>query len=232
LADAIAEEDEMSVRRLSLIATGLILAAPMWGKSKEEKTLPTYVLTAHTVAVMVDPGAGVDAADPRANQVAQKDVETALTNWGRYFTVMGPEEADLVIVIRKGTGRLANETITDPRQNNRAGVINPTDNGVQIGAQHGQPSPVGVGLPDASQDGGSGVRQIPMPPQGSQPQLEVGSPDDSFAVFQGRRSDPMQSPPIWRKDEKDGLRSHNVPVVDEFRKAVAEADKAAAAKKP
>ena len=132
----------MSVRRLSLIATGLVLAAPLWGKSKEEKTLPTYVLTAHTVAVLVDPQAGIDIEDPRANQIAQKDVETALANWGRYEMVMRPEAADLVIVIRKGHSRLVDETIPDARQNNRAGVINPTDNGIQIGAQHGPPTNV------------------------------------------------------------------------------------------
>ena len=95
LAGAIAEEDEMGVRRLSLIGIVLILSAPLWGKSKEEKTLPVYVLTARTVAVIVDPQAGVDAEDPRANQVAQKDVETALANWGRFEMVMRPELADL-----------------------------------------------------------------------------------------------------------------------------------------
>ena len=103
----------MSVRRLSLSATGLVLTAPLWGKSKEEKTLPTYVLTAHTVAVMVDPQAGIDVEDPRANQIAQKDVETALANWGRYEMVMRPEAADLVIVIRKGHSRLVDGD--DPR---------------------------------------------------------------------------------------------------------------------
>lgn len=220
----------MSVRRLSLIATALVLAAPMWGKSKEEKTLPIYVLTAHTVAVMIDPQAGIDAEDPRANQIAQKDVETALANWGRYEMVMRPEAADLVIVIRKGHSRLVDETIPDARQNNRAGVINPTDNGVQIGAQHGQPTNVG-GFPGDVQ-GGPGTNQVARPQQGSPSQMEIGGAEDSFVVYQGKRSDPMDGPAAWRKEEKDGLHSHDVPVMAEFRKAVAAADKAAAAKKP
>ena len=76
--------------------------------------------------------------DPRANQVAQKDVETALTNWGRFEMVMRPEVADLVIVVRKGHGRLVDETIPDSRQNSRAGVINPTNNGIRLGLSMGR----------------------------------------------------------------------------------------------
>jgi hypothetical protein len=227
LADAIAEEDEMSIRRLSLIAAALVLAAPVWGKSKEEKTLPTYVLMAHRVVVMVDPQAGIDVEEPRANQIAQKDVETALANWGRYEIVMGQEAADLVIVIRKGHERLVDDTIPDPRQNNRAGVINPTDNGIQIGAQHGPPPNAG-GVPGSLPS----ATQPQMPQQGPQPQLEVGGKEDSFAVYQGGRVDPTDGPVVWRKEEKDGLHSHDVPLMAEFRKAVAAADKAAATKKP
>jgi hypothetical protein len=223
----------MSVRRPSLIGLALILTAPLWGKNKEEKTLPIYVLTARTVAVIVDPQAGVDVEDPRANQVAQKDVETAVANWGRFEMVMRPEAADLVIVVRKGHGRLVNETIPDSRQNNRAGVINPTDNGLQVGVQHdGAPPNVGS-MPGSTpnEQPASGTTQIRIPQQQG-PQMELGGMEDSFAVYQGGRSGSMLGPPAWRKDEKDGLRSHKVPVVDEFRKAVAEADKAAAAKKP
>lgn len=222
----------MSVRRLSLITMALVLSAPMWGKSKEEKALPIYVLTAHTVAVIVDPQAGVDVEDPRANQVAQKDVETALANWGRFEMVMRPEVADLVIVVRKGHGRLVDETIPDSRQNSRAGVINPTNNGIQVGAEHGPPpNPGSVSGNGPDESPAPSVTQIPMPQQQG-PQMEMGGVEDSFAVYEGGRSGSMLGPPAWRKDEKDGLRSHNVPVVDEFRKAVAEADKAAAAKKP
>jgi hypothetical protein len=206
---------------VTLFAASLVLVVPMLAKSKDEKILPAYVLTAHTVAVIVDPQAGIDVEDPRANQVAQKDVETAFANWGRFEIVMRPEVADLVIVIRRGHGRLVDDTIPDSRQNNRPGVINPTENGAQIGAQHGQPN--GGGFPGATQG---------MPQQNPQPQLEVGGVEDSFTVYQGGRSDPTDSPAAWRRDEKDGLHSHDVPAVEEFRKAVAAADKAAAAKKP
>lgn len=227
----------MSVRRVSLLAVGLVMAVPVFSvlaKSKsEQKILPVYVVTAHTVAVIVDPGAGVDPEDPWANQVAQKDVETALVNWGRYMPMMSPQEADLVIVVRKGHGRLVNETINDPRQNNRAGVINPTANGVQVGVQHGHnPDGSVPGQASSTDDPPPGGQSTRMPPGGGT-QTETGSVVDSFSVYQGHRSDPMDWAPAWRRDVKNGLHSHDVPVVDEFRKVVAEADKAvAASKKP
>ena len=56
--------------------------------------------------------------------------------------------------------------------------------------------------------------------------------EDSFVVYQGKQSDPTDGPVAWRGEKKDGLHSHDVPVMAEFRKAVAAADKAAGAKKP
>jgi hypothetical protein len=52
-------------------------------------------------------------------------------------------------------------------------------------------------------------------------------------VFDGTVAKPLDGVPGWRYMAKDGLRPHGVPAVDEFRKAVAAAEKAAAAaKKP
>jgi hypothetical protein len=220
-------------RHLSMVVTvGLLAAAPVLAKSKD-KTLPPYILQARTVAVVIDPDAGIDPEDPRANQVAQKDVETALLNWGRFQPVISPAEADMIIVIRKGHGRLADATISDPRQNNRAGVINPTDNGIGVGAQRGQQPGLG---------GNDGVRypQGGNPPSGAaspqpstpSPRLEVGGGDDWFMVYEGKVAKPLNGSPGWKYMAPDGLRPHHVPAVEEFKKAVAAAEKAAAAKKP
>jgi hypothetical protein len=144
--------------------------------------------------------------------------------------VMRPEVADLVIVIRKGHKRLVDDTIPDARQNNRAGVINPTDNGIQVGAQQGRPPNVG-GMPGDSQSD-PGTSQMGRPQQGPPSQMEIGGVEDSFVVYEGKRSSPTDGPVAWRKEEKDGLHSHDVPVMAEFRKAVAAAEKAAATKHP
>jgi hypothetical protein len=198
-----------------LLVVAGALAKGALAKNKNDKVLPDYILRAHTVAVMIDPNAGVSVDDPQANVVAQKDVETALANWGRFMPVVSAQGADLIIVIRKGHGRMVDDTISVPPQdNNRPGVINPMDHGVSVGAQHGTQQ---GGVPDASS---------------ARPQLEVGAVDDSFMVYEGDSKNPLDGPVGWRYTAKDGLRSHNVPAVEEFRKAVAAAEKAAAAKGP
>jgi hypothetical protein len=220
---AASREGQMQ-RRISIVLTlGLLLSSPVLAKDKDDNKLPVYILTAHTVSVLIDPEAGVDPKDPRANRIAQKDVETALANWGKYEVLMGPEAADLIIVVRKGHGRLADATISDPDPNNRPGVINPTDSGVMVGVQHGKPpvsgTPMSGGIPS---------------PQTTGRETEIGPVDDSFEVFEGGPDikQPLVGAPAWRYIAKNGLHSHNVPAVVEFRKAVTAAEIAAGAKKP
>jgi hypothetical protein len=207
----------------ALVTVGLLAATPVLAKSKD-KTLPPYILQAHTVAVIIDPTAGIDPEDPQANRIAQSDVETALMNWGRFQRVMGPQGADLIVVIRKGHRRLVDATISDPMQNNRPGAINATDNGIGVGVQNPNRQP-GMGDPT-----GTGQQTQPRPT--TQPQMEIGGTDDSFVVFDGTVAKPLNGAPGWRYMAPDGLRPHNVPAVEEFKKAVVAAEKAAAAKNP
>jgi hypothetical protein len=213
----------MRKRLFALSTMGLLMAVPVLAKSKD-KTLPPYILQAHTVAVLIDPSAGMDPEDPQANRIAQNDVETALMNWGRFQRVMGTQGADLIIVIRRGHRRLVDATITDPMQNNRPGSINATDNGMGVGAQTPNRQP-NMGDPNGA---GQQSQQRPT----TQPQMEIGGTDDSFVVFDGTVAKPLNGSPGWRYMAPDGLRPHSVPAVEEFKKAVAAADKAAAAKKP
>jgi hypothetical protein len=181
--------------------------------------MPPYVLQAHTVAVMVDPDAGISFDDPNANQTAQRDVEKAIANWGRFTLVMGPQQADLVIVLRKGHGKIADATITDPRQNGRVGSANPLDDGISAGAQHGPQPGLSSGRPsDGTQDGAVGAH----------PQIEAGDGEDSFEVYKGNTEHAMDGAVAWRWVRQDGLHAHNVPAVAEFRKAIEEAEKQAA----
>jgi hypothetical protein len=206
-------------KRASTLLVMCLVATCGFAKDKNKGVLPAYVLQAHTVSVIIDPGAGMSIDDPRANQVAQKDVETALLNWGRFEPVLGTRTADLVIVVRKGNRHLMDETIPNPRQNNRAGVINPTDNGVAIGGQHG-PQP---GLSDDSAPGYSAPGSGPRTPQS-----EIGTTDDSFVVYRGDVERPLDAPAAWRYVAADGLLPQTVPAVAAFKKAVADAEKAAA----
>ena len=197
--------------RVVAIAACLLLTPVGFAKDKKP-ILPPYVLTARTVTVIIDPEAGISVDEPRANEIARKDVETALLTWGRFDVRMDGQGTDLVILIRKGHGR-AEPTISNPRQNNPAGSIDPYDNGIGIGAQHGR-------SPDSAAPSAAG--------QTPHPQVEAGSTQDYFAVYRGDIEKPLDAPPAWRYTASDALQSPSVPAVDKFRKAIADAEKAAA----
>ena len=114
------------------LAVCLLFAATGFAKDKKP-ILPVYVLTARTITVIIDPQAGVTIEEPRANQIAQKDVEAALMTWGRFeVRMVAGGGADLIVVVRKGHGRLIQPTIGDPRQNDKLGSITPIDGGIGI----------------------------------------------------------------------------------------------------
>jgi hypothetical protein len=210
----------MRGRALALFAMSLVVVNSGLAKKKAKQTMPPYVLSARTVAVIIDPEAGVSIDDPLANQTAQKDVETALANWGRFEPQLSTQNADLIIVVRRGNGRLAQQTIHDPRQNSRPGSVTPSDDSLSIGAQHGQ-------QPNAPVESNSDAAGDPI-----HTQTEIGNTEDSFVVYEGGQGDVLNESPAWRYVVKDGLEPHSVPAVEAFRKAVAEADKAAASAKP
>ena len=68
----------MPHRASILLPMTLLIASLCFAKDKNKSPLPFSVLRAQTVAVVVDPDAGISLEDPLANQTAQKDVETAL----------------------------------------------------------------------------------------------------------------------------------------------------------
>ena len=218
----------MSPRRalqlLCLPLTAVLMPAAL---AKDTTPLmPAYLIEARTAVVIIDPDAGRSVSDPNANQTAQKDVETALLKWGRLQAVLNPADADIVIVVRKGTGKPSAVTVKDPRQNERPGSITSADGAISIGVQHGRPSR-STDIPD--QD-----RSMSTDTNGSlHPQVEAGDRDDSFVVYEGHRNDPVGSnAPGWRYIHENGLHSHDVPAVDEFRKAIDAAVKQAGQQKP
>jgi hypothetical protein len=206
--------------RMSVLLSVALLLAPFTSaKDKNKAILSAEVLRAQTALVVINPEAGEPLMDPSANRRAQEDVEKSLMKWGRFRMVMEPQTADLVIAVRKGTGRAASPTIRGGPIDNRPVILEPTENGdVRIGAQHRHPpnlTPPGMGAP---QDTG--------PRLGN----EVGPSEDTLEVYRGGVESPLDSAPVWRYMAKDALRSPVVPAVDQFRKAVDEAEKAATQK--
>ena len=65
------------------------------------------------------------------------------------------------------------------------------------------------------------------PQSGSpQPKVGVGASEDSFVVYDGTvAGDPMSNAAIWRYVAKNGLKSPEVPAVEEFKKIFNETEK-------
>ena len=200
----------MPVRmRVSFLMIILVASLATAG-DKKKVLLPAYVLQAKTVLVIIDPDAGISMTAPQANKTAQDDVEKALMKWGRLSPVMPGMPADLVITVRKNSGKIVQPTIGGEPTNDRPVVVQPTDSGVRIGAQKGRP-------PDATQSGPQDTR--------AHPQMEAAPPDDMFAVYEGRVGLHPDGPPVWHYYGKNALRSPDVPAVAEFRKIIEAAEK-------
>lgn len=194
--------------RLSLLASLVVLLACLApANTKKKETLPAQVLNAQTVVVLVDPDAGMSTAEPLANRTAQEDVEKALANWGRLKLVLiGGTNADLVITVRKGSEKAIQPTIQGEPTNDHPVAVVPSDNGIHVGVQRGQP-------PGSTQP----------PPQDTSPRPggAVGPTEDTFLVYLGGSDElPLDRAPIWRYVSKNALHSPDVPAVAEFKKAV------------
>ena len=209
----------MSARLFSLVLLATLLAPPAIAKDKNKSSLPEYILRATTVLVVVNPDAGEPLDQPMTNATARENVEKALMEWGRLKPVMDGEESDLVIAVRTGSGKMVRPTIKGGPIDNRPGVMQPVDGGIRIGGQQGRP-------PSTTNTGAG--------PQNTGPHIsnEVGASEDTFEVYRGGVQYPLDSPAVWRYIAKDCLRAPKVSAVEEFRKAIADAEKPQIPKKP
>jgi hypothetical protein len=198
----------MPIRVRLVLSLVLLVTSVAIADKKKKDTLPPEILNAQTVVVLVDPDAGMSTSEPLANKTAQDDVEKALAKWGRLrLMLIGGSDADLVITVRKGNGKAVQPTVNGEPTNDRPVVVVPSDSGIHIGVQQGQP-------PGSTQP----------PPQDTSPRLggEVGPAEDTFLVYVGGSSGapPLDRAPVWRYVSKNALHSPEVPAVAEFKKAV------------
>jgi hypothetical protein len=210
----------MLCRRGFAVSVMLLCCVVASGKDKKKVLLPADILQAQTVLVMVDPDAGVDMQDPNANRIARENVEGALVKWGWLRPVAGGSAADLIIVVRKGNGKMAQPTIGGTPVNNTPPVI---------GGRVGNPPACDVSDPRCGgSESGSPSNAGPIS-SGAHPQMEVSSTEDTFAVYRGG-PDALDAPAVWRYTATDALDAPDVPAVEAFRKLVAESEKQLASK--
>jgi hypothetical protein len=195
----------------ALLALALVFTALPVAGNKKKVVLPPYVLNARTVVVLVDPDSGTSMDAPLANKTAQEEVEKALMKWGRFSPVLDTQTADLVITVRKDSGKIVQPTIGGQPTNDRPVIVQQTDNTIRIGGQKGR-------QPNSTDP----------PPQDTRPtpRMEVGPSEDMFVVYEGHPHGAFnQQPPAWRYLAKNALHSPEVPAVAEFRKLIDEAEK-------
>jgi hypothetical protein len=200
----------MSVR-ISIVLLSLLLIVQLAVAKKKKQTLPDVVLNAQTVSVIIDPDAGESLTNPTANRNAQEDVEKAFTTWGRFRLQMEPETADLIVVVRKATP--SGPSVHNSPADNRPVILQPSDGNIRIGAQQGRAP--------GSQYPGAGIPEDNGPHLGN----DTGSSTDSFAVYRGGASEPLESVPVWRYVAKNSLNAPDVRAVEEFQKAIEESEK-------
>jgi|ERR1051326_7108131 len=202
----------MFLRSRSALLFLSVFVALFFALAKDKKQLlPEYVLNARTVIVMMEPDAGAPVTDLNGNKKALDEVERAISKWGWLTPVQDAQTADLIITIRKGHDRIVEPTVGGGPINDRPVVVQSTDNSVRVAGRGRLPEP----------------RDPSLDPQNPSlhPQTEIGTPNDSFTVYQGRIDHPLDRPPVWRYVAKNALRGPAVPAVGEFRKAVEETQK-------
>lgn len=218
----------MSRRLLLLLALVLLLPLTASAKDKKDKKksqISELILRAQTVHVVIDPYAGEPLDQPQSNAIARDNVEKELTEWGRYRVVMDGEPSDLVIAIHTGDNRMSRPTISGGPVDQRAGVGQETPSTIRIGGQHGQP-PYSNDPMDPTYPQNQGPARVGT---------EMGPRTDSFMVYQGRNwgEDSRDLPALWRYEAKDCLNPNpQMKAVEEFRKAIADAEKPKDPKKP
>jgi hypothetical protein len=192
----------MTRRLCSLLALILLLTTSALTKQKKPR-ISDYILHAETVIVAIEPDTGEPLDNPNANKQARENVERALTQWGRFRIIPDGQQSDLVVGIRIGNDKLVRPTIKAD-DNIRIGQIGQRSQGPPLG---GEPRP---------------------DPDSRNPRItnEVGPTADSFSVYRGGRANGFSSSALWHYTAKECLRAPEIKAVEEFRKAVADAEKA------
>jgi hypothetical protein len=125
-------EAVMIFRMRALLCLLLLFTSLAVADKKKKTVLPAYVLNARTVVVLLDPNTGISPASPLANKTAQEDVEKALLKWGRLNPVLDTQTADLVIILRKGSGKVVQPTIGGAPTNDRPIIVQQTDSSIRM----------------------------------------------------------------------------------------------------
>jgi hypothetical protein len=192
-----------------IVGVVVLLCTASVAKSPNKSDLNRRITHAQYIIVTTYYGNSiVNPNTPTEDRNVMLAMEQALKKWGRYHVVYSPEMADLVVLVRKG--RYAVLT--------GGGTIGVgSGGGISIGS--GQPGIAGT-VPD-NRPIGTGV--------GISSGAEAGMPDDELAIYDAHLG--LDTSPLWRRMQHDGLRVPKIPLLEELKRQVQETDKDDAAKK-
>ncbi len=197
------------LKRLILITIcSVAVVSAGFAKDKNKSDLPTYILQAQTIRVVVSPNAGQSLNEPTANAAARDRVENTLQAWGR-FKIVDEGDADLVVAVRASDGQIASPTLENGPTDTR--IDNVQYGKISVGAQQGH---------------GPAMSEPTVTPKSTGPHLgkQIDGGKDVFEVYQGGPMYKMSAPPIWRYAAKNALKAPDMVAIREFRKAIAAAE--------
>jgi hypothetical protein len=177
----------------------MFAAAPLLqAKNKKDPGVPAVFAQARYVYVEAVDGQQFNPNLYPEDRQAIADVQDAVESWKRYALTMERNQADLVIVVRKG--RLASADVGASRQAGGPFPGQPRANGPANGPVNGPGNGSGIG-------------------RGIRAGGEMGPPDDLFEVYQ---IDPegQHGNPLWERSMADGLNAPQVLLFRQFREAV------------
>jgi hypothetical protein len=197
------------MRRALLLLIIFSLASSGFAQKKKKegkRELPDQVLAAQFIYVTGWHGDDHDWRTPSEERSAIVRVQRAVQTWGRYRLVYYPDQADIMMVVKPG----------------------------HVGAVQGGIH-VGLGGPEypTPRVGGGAGGTADANPAGMGIGAEGGSPDDYLMIALQPSYQPVQASYIWKASAKDGLDPGKIKLLEDFKRAVEESEKArAAAKKP
>lgn len=103
MAGVVPEVKAMTACRSSLLSVMLLLLPSLAVSQQGYRPLPKLVV--HARYVLVTTYEGYDLTSPKIlpdDRRAVLDVQNAITKWGRYALAYRPEDADLILLVRKG----------------------------------------------------------------------------------------------------------------------------------
>lgn len=189
------------VKSFAILLT--VLAPLAFAKNKKKDTLPAVFSNARYVYVQAEDGDIMKPGLFPEDREAIANVQDGLKDWNRYALTLHRNDADLIIIVRRG--RLASAQ-------------------VHGGVSAGSPPVMGGPYPSRIPSGASNSAPGSNPDRIDNPdnlgtRTELGPNDDTLRVFslnpQGKLSGPL-----WSREMKDGLDAPDVLLLRFLKDAV------------